>query len=101
MIDIIHVFIRTLEDLKDLIYLVIDFIRFKTLFSPIFLQVHNAANTNQKEKYEADLKREIKKLQVHFPLLYHQLFQFQKFYAKFNRIFQLKSNYYIVYGSRK
>lgn len=27
-------------------------------------QVHNAANTNQKEKYEADLKREIKKLQV-------------------------------------
>lgn len=28
------------------------------------LQLHNAANTNQKEKYEADLKKEIKKLQV-------------------------------------
>jgi len=28
-----------------------------------FLQVHNANNTNQKEKYEADLKKEIKKLQ--------------------------------------
>ena len=28
------------------------------------LQVHNAANSNQKEKYEADLKKEIKKLQV-------------------------------------
>ena len=28
------------------------------------LQVHNAANANQKEKYEADLKKEIKKLQV-------------------------------------
>ena len=27
-------------------------------------QVHNAANANQKEKYEADLKKEIKKLQV-------------------------------------
>ena len=27
-------------------------------------QVHNATNTNQKEKYEADLKKEIKKLQV-------------------------------------
>lgn len=27
-------------------------------------QLHNAANTNQKEKYEADLKKEIKKLQV-------------------------------------
>jgi len=30
----------------------------------IYLQVHNAANSNQKEKYEADLKKEIKKLQV-------------------------------------
>lgn len=29
-------------------------------------QVHNAANANQKEKYEADLKKEIKKLQVSF-----------------------------------
>ncbi len=29
-----------------------------------FLQLHNAANANQKEKYEADLKKEIKKLQV-------------------------------------
>ena len=28
------------------------------------LKVHNAANANQKEKYEADLKKEIKKLQV-------------------------------------
>ena len=27
-------------------------------------QVHNAINSNQKEKYEADLKKEIKKLQV-------------------------------------
>uniref|UniRef100_A0A8C4EGT3 CCR4-NOT transcription complex subunit 3 n=1 Tax=Dicentrarchus labrax TaxID=13489 RepID=A0A8C4EGT3_DICLA len=27
------------------------------------LQLHNAANANQKEKYEADLKKEIKKLQ--------------------------------------
>lgn len=31
------------------------------LFIP---QLHNAANANQKEKYEADLKKEIKKLQV-------------------------------------
>ena len=30
----------------------------------ISTQVHNAANSNQKEKYEADLKKEIKKLQV-------------------------------------
>ena len=28
------------------------------------LQVHSASNANQKEKYEADLKKEIKKLQV-------------------------------------
>lgn len=28
------------------------------------MKVHNAANSNQKEKYEADLKKEIKKLQV-------------------------------------
>ena len=28
------------------------------------MKVHNAANANQKEKYEADLKKEIKKLQV-------------------------------------
>ena len=27
-------------------------------------QVHNSANANQKEKYEGDLKKEIKKLQV-------------------------------------
>lgn len=27
-------------------------------------QLHNAANANQKEKYESDLKKEIKKLQV-------------------------------------
>lgn len=30
----------------------------------VVLQLHNAANANQKEKYEADLKKEIKKLQV-------------------------------------
>ena len=30
----------------------------------LYSQVHNAANSNQKEKYEADLKKEIKKLQV-------------------------------------
>ncbi len=34
---------------------------------PCLLQVHNATNSNQKEKYEADLKKEIKKLQVTFP----------------------------------
>ncbi|KAG1674800.1 CCR4-NOT transcription complex subunit 3 [Nymphon striatum] len=33
-------------------------------FDDIWLKVHNAANTNQKEKYEADLKKEIKKLQT-------------------------------------
>lgn len=27
-------------------------------------KVHSASNANQKEKYEADLKKEIKKLQV-------------------------------------
>ncbi|CAG9770403.1 unnamed protein product [Ceutorhynchus assimilis] len=32
-------------------------------FEDIWQKVHNAANTNQKEKYEADLKKEIKKLQ--------------------------------------
>ena len=32
--------------------------------TPALPQVHNAANANQKEKYEADLKKEIKKLQV-------------------------------------
>lgn len=31
---------------------------------PFHSQLHNAANANQKEKYEADLKKEIKKLQV-------------------------------------
>ncbi|XP_060076650.1 CCR4-NOT transcription complex subunit 3-like isoform X3 [Ylistrum balloti] len=36
---------------------------FEDIWNKISLQVHNAANTNQKEKYEADLKREIKKLQ--------------------------------------
>lgn len=30
----------------------------------VFFQVHSASNANQKEKYEADLKKEIKKLQV-------------------------------------
>ena len=34
------------------------------MLSLLCLQVHNAANSNQKEKYEADLKKEIKKLQV-------------------------------------
>ncbi|XP_056438464.1 CCR4-NOT transcription complex subunit 3-like isoform X2 [Gadus chalcogrammus] len=32
-------------------------------FEDIWLKLHNAANANQKEKYEADLKKEIKKLQ--------------------------------------
>lgn len=36
--------------------------QFSTCFSTS--QLHNAANANQKEKYEADLKKEIKKLQV-------------------------------------
>lgn len=36
-----------------------------TLTAEFFIpQLHNAANANQKEKYEADLKKEIKKLQV-------------------------------------
>lgn len=34
------------------------------LFFFFFFQLHNAANANQKEKYESDLKKEIKKLQV-------------------------------------
>lgn len=33
-------------------------------FDEIWIKVHNATNANQKEKYEADLKKEIKKLQV-------------------------------------
>lgn len=33
-------------------------------FEDIWQKVHNANNNNQKEKYEADLKKEIKKLQV-------------------------------------
>uniref|UniRef100_A0A1A9UWT8 CCR4-NOT transcription complex subunit 3 n=1 Tax=Glossina austeni TaxID=7395 RepID=A0A1A9UWT8_GLOAU len=32
-------------------------------FEDIWKKVHNATNSNQKEKYEADLKKEIKKLQ--------------------------------------
>ena len=32
-------------------------------FDDIWKKVHNATNNNQKEKYEADLKKEIKKLQ--------------------------------------
>lgn len=32
-------------------------------FEDIWQKVHNASNSNQKEKYEADLKKEIKKLQ--------------------------------------
>ncbi|XP_027196027.2 CCR4-associated factor Not3 [Dermatophagoides pteronyssinus] len=32
-------------------------------FDEIWVKVHNATNANQKEKYEADLKKEIKKLQ--------------------------------------
>lgn len=32
-------------------------------FDDIWQKLHNAANANQKEKYEADLKKEIKKLQ--------------------------------------
>ena len=34
------------------------------LLCSLSAQVHNASNANQKEKYEADLKKEIKKLQV-------------------------------------
>lgn len=34
------------------------------LINLVIPQLHNAANANQKEKYEADLKKEIKKLQV-------------------------------------
>ena len=42
-------------------------------FEETWQKVHNASNTNQKEKYEEDLKKEIKKLQrlrdqVHSPL---------------------------------
>uniref|UniRef100_A0A3B5MQK6 CCR4-NOT transcription complex, subunit 3a n=1 Tax=Xiphophorus couchianus TaxID=32473 RepID=A0A3B5MQK6_9TELE len=33
-------------------------------FEDIWQKLHNAANANQKEKYEADLKKEIKKLQL-------------------------------------
>ena len=33
-------------------------------FEDLWQKAHNAPNTNQKEKYEADLKKEIKKLQV-------------------------------------
>lgn len=40
---------------------VIHLLFFNNLFH---FQLHNAANANQKEKYEADLKKEIKKLQV-------------------------------------
>lgn len=32
-------------------------------FEDIWQKVHNATNSNQKEKYEGDLKKEIKKLQ--------------------------------------
>lgn len=32
-------------------------------FEDTWQKVHNATNSNQKEKYEADLKKEIKKLQ--------------------------------------
>jgi len=34
-------------------------------FDETWLKVQNASNTNQKEKYEEDLKKEIKKLQRH------------------------------------
>ncbi|KAG5264457.1 hypothetical protein AALO_G00253980 [Alosa alosa] len=36
--------------------------QFEDIWQKVFL-LHNAANANQKEKYEADLKKEIKKLQ--------------------------------------
>ena len=45
-------------------------------FEETWQKVHNASNTNQKEKYEEDLKKEIKKLQrlrdqVHYkPLIF-------------------------------
>ena len=44
----------------------------------IILQLHNASNTNQKEKYEADLKKEIKKLQVTFM---HQHFHYRQWFS--------------------
>lgn len=40
----------------------------------VFFQVHNATNANQKEKYEADLKKEIKKLQVCVKLSFYYCF---------------------------
>jgi CCR4-NOT transcription complex subunit 3 len=39
-------------------------LEFMHLLCSLSAQVHNASNANQKEKYEADLKKEIKKLQV-------------------------------------
>lgn len=42
-----------------------------SLWSFLLLQLHNAANGNQKDKYEADLKKEIKKLQVHTHIQTH------------------------------
>nr|XP_061813903.1 CCR4-NOT transcription complex subunit 3-like isoform X2 [Nerophis lumbriciformis] len=37
--------------------------QFEDIWQKFIFQLHNAANANQKEKYEADLKKEIKKLQ--------------------------------------
>ena len=39
-------------------------------FEDIWQKVQNATNVNQKEKYESELKKEIKKLQVGFCFYY-------------------------------
>lgn len=44
---------------------------YQMLTNLVILQLHNAANANQKEKYEADLKKEIKKLQVRMLIYSH------------------------------
>ncbi|XP_025052877.1 CCR4-NOT transcription complex subunit 3 isoform X1 [Alligator sinensis] len=46
-------------------------------FEDIWQKLHNAANANQKEKYEADLKKEIKKLQNTIDTLNMQVDQFE------------------------
>lgn len=48
-------------------------------FEDIWQKVQNAANTNQKEKYESELKREIKKLQVNkmnYSIQFRSIFPF-------------------------
>ena len=45
-------------------------------FEETWQKVHNASNTNQKEKYEEDLKKEIKKLQRLRDQVHSQLWSF-------------------------